>query len=114
MGIVLCIKKEDIYGQNAYVSFQRTDIIHISNNTFYYNRFSAGNSKSMGRFEIQLLVPNGQWFSKYYIDKNTNYSSTTTEWNLLNIDFTETNHGIKLVYDQIDKALADMCFENLL
>ena len=41
---------------NSFVSFERTDIIQISNITFYYNRFSILNSeakKSMGRFRIQ-------------------------------------------------------------
>ena len=31
----------------------------------------------------------------------------------LNLDFTVENHGIKLVYDQIDTAHADMCFSNI-
>ena len=41
---------------NVFVSWERTDIIQISNITFYYNRFSAGGTKSIGRFRIQLLI----------------------------------------------------------
>ena len=28
---------------------------------------------------------------------------------LLDVDSTESNYGIKLIYDQVDTALADMC-----
>ena len=49
---------------NIFVSFARTDIIQISKITFYSNRFSAGNSKSMERIRIQMFLPNGQWHSK--------------------------------------------------
>ena len=31
-----------------------------------------------------------------------------TEWTLLKFDFTETRYGVKLVYDEIDTALADI------
>ena len=55
-----------------------------------------------------------QWQTKCKEDENTNYSTTSTEWSLLDSDFTETNIGVELVYDQIDLALADMCFSNIL
>ena len=43
------------HGDNVLVGFERTDIIQISNITFYYNRFSVltnGSLKAMGRFKI--------------------------------------------------------------
>ena len=57
----------DNYGNNVFVSFERTDIIHITNKTFYYNRFSilTNNSlKSMGRFRIQLLLEDNTWSTR--------------------------------------------------
>ena len=48
------------YGhERVFVSFERTDIIQITNISFYYNRFSIltnDDKKSMGRFRIQLLL----------------------------------------------------------
>ena len=45
------------HGHNrVFVSWERTDIIQITNITFYYNRFSIltnANLKAMGRFRIQ-------------------------------------------------------------
>ena len=45
-------------GNNVFVTLERTDIIQISNITFFYNRFSISdvNLRSMGRFRIQLLL----------------------------------------------------------
>ena len=43
------------HGPNVFVSWERTDIIQISDITFYYNRFSIltnDNLKNMGRFRI--------------------------------------------------------------
>ena len=43
------------HGTKVFVSFERTDIIQITNITFYYNRFSIltnDSLKSMGRFSI--------------------------------------------------------------
>ena len=45
-------------GNNAFCSFERTDVIQITNITFYYNRFSSltnNNIRAMGRFRFQLL-----------------------------------------------------------
>ena len=47
------------------------------------------------------------------IDENYNYSATSGEGTSLKINFTEADYGIKLVYDQIDTALADMGFSNV-
>ena len=101
------------HGNIVFCSFERTDIIQITNITFYYNRFSilTNNSlKAMGRFRIQLLVEDSTWRTQNTIAKNSQYSNTSTEWTLLNLDFTIENYGIKLIYDQIDNAHADMCF----
>ena len=49
----------DNHGANrVMVSWERTDIIHISTIKFYYNRFSTSDSnlRGMGRFRIQLLL----------------------------------------------------------
>ena len=104
------------YGSdNVFVSWERTDIIQITNITFYYNRFStsANNLRGMGRFRIQLLLEDNTWSTKYTIAKNTQYSACSIEWTLLKSDFTVENYGIKLIYDQIDTAHADMCFSNI-
>ena len=103
-------------GNNVYVKFERTDIIQITSITFYYNRFSIltnNNLKAVGRFRIQLLLEDNTWSTRYNIPKNDRYSDTSTEWILLNLDFTIENYGIKLIYDQIDTAHADMCFSNI-
>ena len=104
------------HGDNVFVSFERTDIIQIANITFYYNRFSIltnDSLKSMGRFRIQLLLDDNTWSTRYNISKNDRYSATSTEWTLVNLNFTVENYGIKLIYDQIDTAHADMCFSNI-
>ena len=104
------------HGSNVFVSWERTDIIQISNITFYYNRFSIltnDSKKSMGRFRIQLLLEDNTWSTQYTIAKNSQYNNTSTEWKLLNLDFTVENFGIRLVYDEIDTPHADMCFSNI-
>ena len=68
--------------------------------------FSAGNIKSMGSFQIQLSLPIGAWHSKFIFNKNTDYSSTSTEWNFLKLDFREIIDGLLFFHDQIDTALA--------
>ena len=101
---------------NIFASWERTDIIQITNITFYYNRFSIltnDSLKSMGRFRIQLLLEDDVWETQYTIPKNTQYNDNSTDWTLLNIDFTKENFGIKLIYDQIETAHADMCFSNI-
>ena len=105
------------HGSNVFVSWERTDIIQISNITFYYNRFSIltnDSKKSMGRFRIQLLLEDNTWSTQYTIAKNSQYNNTSTEWKLLNLDFTVENFGIRLVYDEIDTPHADMCFSNII
>ena len=100
-------------GNNVFVSRERTDNIKTSNITFYYNRFSAGSTKSMGYFRIQFLLDDNTLSTSYNIPKNDRYSDTSTDWTLSNLDFIVVNYGIKLIYDQIDSSHADMCFSNI-
>ena len=61
------------HGNNVFVSWERTDIIQISNITFYYNRFSIltnDSKKSMGSFRVQLLLEDNTWSTRYNIPKN--------------------------------------------
>ena len=61
------------HGNNVFFSFKRTDIIQITNITFYYNRFSIltnNNLKAMGRFRIQLVLKDNTWSTRYNIPKN--------------------------------------------
>ena len=67
----------------------------------------------MGRFRIELLLKENTWCTRYNIPKNDQYSISSTEWTLLNLNFTEENYGTKLIYDQIDTPHADMCFSNI-
>ena len=105
------------HGQNrVFVSWERTDIIQITNIAFYYLIFSIStnnNLKAMGRFRIQLLLEDNTWSTQYTVARNTQYSNTSTDWTLLNLVFTVKIYGIKLIYDQIDKPHADMCFCNI-
>ena len=103
-------------GNNVFVSFERKDIIQISNITFHYNRFSNltnDSLKSMDKFRIQLLLEDNTWSTRYTIPKNTEYSDNSTDWTLLNLDFTVENYSIKLIYNQINTPHADICFSNI-
>ena len=98
-----------------FVSSERIDIIQITNITFYYNRFSIltnDSLKSKGRFRIQLLLEDNTWSTRYNIAKIDRYSDTSTDWTLVNLNFTVESYGIRLIYDQIDTPHADMCFSN--
>ena len=66
---------------DVFVGWERTDIIQITNITFYYNRFSTSDSnlRGMGRFRIQLILEDNTWDTQYTIAKNTQYSATSTE-----------------------------------
>ena len=102
------------FGENVFCSWERNDIIQISNITFYYNRFSIqGDLGSMGRFRIQILTKDNVWLTKFNIPKNDQYSNAGTDWIILSLNITEENYGIKFIYDQIDSAHADMCFSNI-
>ena len=103
------------FGQNVFCSWERIDIIQISNITFYSNRFSIqGGLRAMGRFRIQILTKDNIWLTKFNIDKNTQFSNTATDWIILNLNITDENYGVKFVYDQIDGAHGDMSFSNII
>ena len=105
------------HGHNrVFVSWERIDFLQITNITFYYNRFSILTNdflKAMGRFRIRLILEDNTSNTQYTIAKITQYNTTSTEWTLLNLDFTIENYGIKLIYDQKDKPHADLCFSKI-
>ena len=101
------------HGNNVFVSFERTDIIQISNITFYYNRFSIltnDSLKSMGRFIIQFFLEDKTWSTRYNVPKNDLYSALSSDWTKLSLNFTGQNYGNKLIFDEIDSAHSDRCF----
>ena len=60
------------HGDGVFVILERTDILQITNITFYYNRFSVltnGSLKSMGRFRMQFLLEDNTWSTRYNIPK---------------------------------------------
>ena len=67
----------------------------------------------MGRFRIHLLLEDNTWSTQYTVPKNDQYSNTSTDWTLVNLDFTLQNNGIKFIYNQTDTTHADMCFTNI-
>ena len=67
----------------------------------------------MGQFRIQLLLEDITRSTRCNIPKNDRYSDSSTDWTLVSLNFTVENYGIKLIYDQIDTAHADMCFSNI-
>ena len=102
--------------EKVFVSWERTDIIQIQNISFYFIRISIltnDSSKSMGRFRIQLLLDGNTWSTRYKIPKNDRFSDTSTKRTLVSLNFTVENYEVKLIYDQIDTAHADMCFSNI-
>ena len=103
-------------GADVFVSFERRDIIQFTNITFYYNRFSISTNdslKGMARFRIQLLLEDNTYnIPRYNIPKIDRCSDLSTGWTLVSLIFTVENYGIKLIYDQIDAALDEMCFIN--
>ena len=84
-------------GNNTVVSFEKTDIIQITNISFYFNRYSSSNQnfRSMGRFRIQLLLNNISRSTRYYIPKIDRYNNSPTQWTLVNLNSTVENYGIK-------------------
>ena len=63
----------NIQGNIVFVSWERTDVIQITNITLFCNRFSIltnDSLKSMGRFRIQLLIEDNTWSTRYNIAKN--------------------------------------------
>ena len=67
----------------------------------------------MGKFRIQLLLSDNTWSTKHKLSKNDQYTNQS-EWILVNLNFTEENYGIKLIFDEIDSANSDMCSSNII
>ena len=69
----------------------------------------------MGCIRFQLLLVDNTWNTRYNIPKNDRCSDSSTDWTLVNSNFTVGNYGIKLNYDQIDTPHSDMClcFSNI-
>ena len=60
--------------------------------TFYPNPLSFDNiDEPLRRFGIQILLPNGQRFTKFKTGKNANYKTTSTDRTLLKFKKTESN-----------------------
>ena len=62
------------HGKNVFVSFERSDIIQITNIKFYYNTFLTSTKvsiKSMGRFRFQILLYDNTWSTQFTFAKNT-------------------------------------------
>ena len=101
-------------GENVFCSWERIDIIQISNITFSYNRFSIqGDLRAMGRFRIQILTKDIVWLTKFNIYQNEQFSVEATDWIILSLNITEENYGVKFIYDQIHSAHAALCFSNI-
>ena len=66
----------------------------------------------MGRFRIKMLFEDITWSTQYTLPKNSQYSDRSTDWTLVNLNFTVEKYGIKSNY-QIDTPHADMCFSNI-
>ena len=64
----------------------------------------------MERLRIYLFFEDNTWSTGYNIPKKNRYSDTSTEWTLVNLNFIAENYGKKIIYDQIETPLADMCF----
>ena len=102
--------------ERVFVSFDRTDIIQITNITFYYNRFSIltnDSLKSTSRFRLRLSLEDNTWSRKYNIPKNDRYSDLSTDWIKLSSNFTVDKCGFKIFYYQIDTAHAVTCFSKI-
>ena len=67
----------------------------------------------MGRFRIQLLSEDNTWSTRYNIPKNEQCSNISTDLTIISLNFSVEKYGIKLIYDQIDTAHADMCFSKI-
>ena len=102
--------------ERVFVSWERTEINQISNITFYYNRYSIltiNFKKPMGRFRNQLLLEDNTWSTRYNIPKIDRYSDSSTDWTLVNLNFTVENYGNRQIYDEMDTPHADMCFSKI-
>ena len=69
--------------------------------------------KAIVRFRMHILLEDNTWSARYNIARNDRYSDTSTDWTLGSLNFTEENYGIRIYYDQLDSAHADMCLSNI-
>ena len=84
--------------ERIFVSWERIDIIEITNIAFYYNRFSSVTNdslESMGRFIIQLVLEDIIWNIQYTIAKNSQHCDNSTDWNLRKLGFVVEIYSIK-------------------
>ena len=95
--------KQLLFFKLVFYHFIQTDFSILTNDSL----------KSIGRFRIQLLLKDNTWSTRYNTPKNVRYSDNSTDWTLVRLNFTGENYGIKLIYDQIDTAHADMCFSSI-
>ena len=66
----------------------------------------------MGTVGIQLLLKDNTWSTRYNKPKSDRYSNSSIDWTLVGYYFNVEKYGIKLIYDEIYKPKADMCFSN--
>ena len=106
----------NIHDNIVLCSFEGTDILQITNKTFYHNRVSIltnDSPKSKGCFGIQLFLEVITWSISYNIPKNDLYNISSTDCTLVSLQFTEEKYGIKLTYDQNITPHADMSSCNI-
>ena len=90
--------------ERVFVSWEKTDIIQISNITYFHNGFSNitnDSLKSMGRFRNELFLEDNIWSIRYNIPKNDRYSATSTDWTRVILNFTVKNYDIGIIFDQM-------------
>ena len=66
----------------------------------------------MGRFKIQFLLEDNTWSTRYNLPKTDRSSDTSNDWTPVSSKFTGESCDIKIIYDEIGSAHADMCFSN--
>ena len=104
------------HGNKVFVNFERTDIIQVSNITFFYNRFpflTNDSLKAMGRLTMQLLLEDNTSSARCNTPKKDRYSDSSTQWSKLSLNFTIEKYGIRLIYDEINTTHAHICFSNI-
>ena len=84
------------FGDIVFDSFERTEFIQISNETFYYISFptSYTNKRGMGRFGIQLLLSEDIWSTRYKIPKSGRYTLSATQWTLVSLNSNIDDYGL--------------------
>ena len=59
--VFFCRNVSNFFADSVLVSFERTYNNQTSTISFYYNRFSAGDYKTIRRFRIQVIIENGRY-----------------------------------------------------